>query len=543
MKLHNIFLEEQLSQDKKVYFEKLKKEYGQLVSKNKNELENPSPYWSDSPDFKRIQELKKLLEPYTKQKEKEISNDQTWVKSMRKTVGDNSASYPEAEASKNTDMWLNMWAKDFILEFSKNELSKVVPSGSYGFCKPNHIHTYKFGDRSFDTANQGYYKKGKDSLYQELVNLEEAKLFICRPKDDIFNYKWDHKFSTDEGELGWFQLLQLDWGTTNKQTLYSKWNEIRNSIRKNEGQYCTFVEGIGEKCTDSVYHDPLEWLKDPHNLLTVLEIGTAFIPVIGPFLSAGFGFGNAALYWNEGKKEDAALSTFFAILPGLGTVGAKIAAKIGKEGLETLSQKIIKQGLRDEVLNGIRNPKWFAENVNKILKDVNPKEITLLKDVANSRKYLEKVTGDMAKTNPNKFKKLLKDTKSVKTYLEKSVTNSDELSKLKKLSSKVDTGINLGGVPVGLAAFPFYHKLFPGVREKIEDMGWDFKDIQSKFGTDGKNKEDNLKLLAALNSGWRPGKPIPEKYQTNTYKKFTQKGIEFDEETEKEYQNIMNTKL
>jgi hypothetical protein len=126
----------------------------------------------------------------------------------------------------------------------------------------------------------------------------------------------------------------------------------------------------------------------------------------------------------------------------------------------------------------------------------------------------------MAKTNPNKFKKLLNDTKSVKTYLEKSVTNSDELTKLKKLSSKVETGINLGGVPVGLAAFPLYHKLNPGVREKIEDMGWDFKDIQSKFGTDGKNKEDNLKLLAALNSGWRPWDVggVPEKYQTEKYK-------------------------
>lgn len=453
-----------------------------------------------------------FLEQQLSQGKKEISNDQTFVKSMRKTVGDNSASYPEAEASKNVDMWLNMWAKDFILEFSKNELSKVVPSGSYGFCKSNYIHTYKYG--------RGYDEKGNKPLYQELVDLEEAKLFICTPKNDIFNNKWDHKFTTNKGELGWFQLLQLDWGTTNKQTLYSKWNEIRNLIRVNEGQYCTFVEGIGEKCTDSVYHDPLEWLKDPHNLLTVLEIGAAFIPVIGPFLSAGFGFGNAALYWNEGKKEDAALSTFFAILPGLGTVGAKIAAKIGKEGLETLSQKIIKQGLRDEVLNGIRNPKWFAENVNKILKDVNPKEITLLKDVANSRKYLEKVTGDMAKTNPNKFKKLLKDTKSVKTYLEKSVTNSDELTKLKKLSSKVETGINLGGVPVGLSAFPLYRRLLPGVREKIEDMGWDFKDIQSKFGTDGKNKEDNLKLLAALNSGWRPWDVggVPEKYQTEKYK-------------------------
>ena len=64
----------------------------------------------------------------------------------------------------------------------------------------------------------------------ELVDLEESKLFICTPKNDIFNNKWDHKFSTDKGELGWFQLLGVDWGITNKQTLYSKWNKVRNLI-------------------------------------------------------------------------------------------------------------------------------------------------------------------------------------------------------------------------------------------------------------------------------------------------------------------------
>ena len=56
LSLHTIFLEQQLAQTNNAYYEKLQKELNQLFSKNKNELENPSPYWSNSPDFKRIQE-------------------------------------------------------------------------------------------------------------------------------------------------------------------------------------------------------------------------------------------------------------------------------------------------------------------------------------------------------------------------------------------------------------------------------------------------------------------------------------------------------
>jgi hypothetical protein len=282
------------------------------------------------------------------------------------------------------------------------------------------------------------------------------------------------------------------------------------------------------------YVDPItsvaEWFKDPHNVLMVFEMGSLLLPIVGPFISAGFGLANAKMYWDEGKKEDAVLSTFFSILPGLGAVGGKIASRLGREGLETLSQKIIKQGLRDEVLKGIRNPKWFAENINKIQKNFTSKEIKLLEDVANSRKYLEKVTGDMVRTNPNKFKSLLKDTESVKTYLKKTTKSNAELTNLKKISYKVDTGVNLGGIVGGLSAFPLYRKLNPGVRELIEKGGLDFELTKSEFFADGTKKEDNLKLLWALNDGWRPGEPIPEKYQTELYKKSIQ---DFDEQLKK----------
>ena len=370
------------------------------------------------------------------------------------------------------------------------------------------------------TNSSEWYEKMSSMMLNELEVLKSQKMGegiqYCKPcelsvtgtiKGDIESEKicvnkglYYKKWDCSEG-YGTYSVMSKEYGTTDWKVLYE----------------------MTKNLPTTKYVDPItsvaEWLKDPHNVLTIFEIGVVFIPIIGPFLSAGFGLANAKLYWDQGKKEDAVLSAFFSILPGLGAVGGKIAGKIGKEGLETLSQKIIKQGLRDEVLKGIRNPKWFAENINKIQKNFTPKEITLLKDVANSRKYLEKITGDMAKTNPNKFKKLLNDTKSVKTYLEKTAKSSDELNRLKKLSSKVDTGINLSGIAGGLSAFPLYNKLNPGVRELIEKGGLNFEMAKSEFLSSGTTK-DNLKLLWALNDGWRPGEEVPEKYQTDKYKSY-----------------------
>ena len=42
---------------------------------------------------------------------------------------------------------------------------------------------------------------------------------------------------------------------------------------------------------------------DPHTRNTILAIGVAFIPVVGPALSMGVAAYDAKLYWNEGKKK------------------------------------------------------------------------------------------------------------------------------------------------------------------------------------------------------------------------------------------------
>ena len=68
-----------------------------------------------------------------------------------------------------------------------------------------------------------------------------------------------------------------------------------------------------------------EWTKlDQHTKNSILSFGAAFIPVIGPFISAGIGIADAKLYYDEGDKKGAGLTAAFSMLPFLGSVVSKI---------------------------------------------------------------------------------------------------------------------------------------------------------------------------------------------------------------------------
>ena len=63
---------------------------------------------------------------------------------------------------------------------------------------------------------------------------------------------------------------------------------------------------------------------DKHDLATVLQIVTVFIPYVGPLISSGIGYLDAKNYWDEGKKQDAALVAVLSSLPAIGAVVSKI---------------------------------------------------------------------------------------------------------------------------------------------------------------------------------------------------------------------------
>lgn len=108
---------------------------------------------------------------------------------------------------------------------------------------------------------------------------------------------------------------------------------------------------------------------DPHTAAMILGIGAAFIPVVGPFIAAGIGLADAALYYKEGDTKSAGMSALFSIIPGVGPVVSKIPgiAKLGVKGMSALASKISKgvkitDPLEVSVVNAIGQNKDFVKS-------------------------------------------------------------------------------------------------------------------------------------------------------------------------------------
>ena len=80
---------------------------------------------------------------------------------------------------------------------------------------------------------------------------------------------------------------------------------------------------------------------DDHTVMTILQIGSAFIPFIGPLLSTGIGLADAALYYKEGDTKTAGLVALFSCIPGVGGLSTKLGlTKWTSKALGELGKKI-----------------------------------------------------------------------------------------------------------------------------------------------------------------------------------------------------------
>lgn len=81
---------------------------------------------------------------------------------------------------------------------------------------------------------------------------------------------------------------------------------------------------------------------DPHTVTMVLGIATAFIPVIGPFISAGIGLADAHLYYKEGDETSGNIAVAFSLIPVVGAGLAKIPGikQLGARGMAALASKL-----------------------------------------------------------------------------------------------------------------------------------------------------------------------------------------------------------
>ena len=216
-----------------------------------------------------------------------------------------------------------------------------------------------------------------------------------------------------------------------------------------------------------------------HNLLTVVELGSLFIPLVGPFISAGISAYDAKLYWDEGDKQTAGLCTLFMLLPGIGKAVAKIPGieKLGTAGMSKLASKLAKK----EALGAV--------------------EKEVVTGIAKNKSLIQELVNSAAKT---KAAKLLASP-AVKKIV---------VPGLKNIAAY---GVLGAGYTAAWSAAAESGKF--GLAEFIKSYGYrqeEIATILSSFNSDD-SKEQNQKLMAAMKEGWRPGLVVPEKWRTKKY--------------------------
>jgi hypothetical protein len=155
------------------------------------------------------------------------------------------------------------------------------------------------------------------------------------------------------------------------------------------------------------YVDP-KWT---HETAILLSIATAFIPVVGPYMSAGIQLLDAAKYLQEGDKKMAGLMAMFAILPGVVSIVGKIPGikQLGTNGMKLLAQKLSSGNLKNlskieqSVVEGIsKNGEFVSNELSNSVKStaskasVNVTNTTVKEQLKNLAKTGLKFSGNLA---------------------------------------------------------------------------------------------------------------------------------------------------
>jgi hypothetical protein len=221
---------------------------------------------------------------------------------------------------------------------------------------------------------------------------------------------------------------------------------------------------------------------DPHTANTILQIATAFIPYVGPFISAGIGLYDAKMYYDEGDTKTAGLVGLFSVIPGIGGLSAKLGlTKWSAKALGELGKKI-SLGLK-LTSTEIQVANIVAKNKNLILADIKASPV-IAKEVAKQ-------------------------------------TTKEVLKQTAKQTGKTVTGYAATGTAYS-KAYDTVQKDTP--RAKAESEGLDWNLVKTAFGSSGTEQENKL-LNQAWSKGWRPGQVVPQGFQTETYKTYYEEDI------------------
>jgi hypothetical protein len=133
---------------------------------------------------------------------------------------------------------------------------------------------------------------------------------------------------------------------------------------------------------------------DTHTFMTLAQIATAFIPVAGPFISAGIGLADAALYYKEGDKSSAGWTAAFSMLPFAGKVVGKIPGvnKLGAKGMSALASKLSKgEKLSELEIPVAKSIAKYSKFVSDELYAMSQKLIPLTENIKKLKpKYIER---------------------------------------------------------------------------------------------------------------------------------------------------------
>jgi hypothetical protein len=143
---------------------------------------------------------------------------------------------------------------------------------------------------------------------------------------------------------------------------------------------------------------------------------------------------------------------------------------------------------------------------------ITPIEKEALDALGKNVSVIQKELGEIVINQADELLKKPTLTQSAKTALTNITTNG------LKFTAKTTTSM-APYVVAGVAykqAYDYAQSDTPSALAAKENIDWGL--AKSAFGSSG-SYDDNMKLHQAWKEGWRPGTVVPEKYQTNSYKK------------------------
>ena len=137
-----------------------------------------------------------------------------------------------------------------------------------------------------------------------------------------------------------------------------------------------------------------------HSVSAVLEILTAFIPVVGPFISAGVGLMDASQYVKEGDNTTGAIVGSLSMLPFMGPVVTKIPGvkTLGSKGMAALGEKLAKK------------QKNFTPVEQEVLKGLSQNSDLVQRELRNKSLKMGGVAREVAKLKPAYIERLGQDS-------------------------------------------------------------------------------------------------------------------------------------